>query len=102
MPEEPVDEKYKRAKRPDGASTNYFGKDGYRHGRVTVGVRDDGKPDRRHVMTKVSKAEIVKTGWKSWSRGIWSAPAPTAPVETVDETTSCPVRHWRRTRDSHS
>ncbi|MGY4990815.1 tyrosine-type recombinase/integrase [Streptomyces nigrescens] len=50
----------KRAKRPDGASSIYFGKDGYWHGRVTVGVRDDGKPDRRHVMSKVSEAEVIK------------------------------------------
>lgn len=50
----------KRAKRPDGASSIYFGTDGYWHGRVTVGVRDDGKPDRRHVMSKVSEAEVIK------------------------------------------
>ncbi|MFI5701738.1 tyrosine-type recombinase/integrase [Streptomyces xanthochromogenes] len=50
----------KRAKRPDGASSIYFGKDGYWHGRVTVGVRDDGRPDRRHVMSKVSEAEVIK------------------------------------------
>lgn len=55
-----MDEKSKRAKRPDGASTIYFGKDGYWHGRVTVGIRDDGKPDRRHVMSKVSEAEVIK------------------------------------------
>ena len=50
----------KRAKRPDGASSIYFGKDGYWHGRVTVGVRDDGQPDRRHVMSKVSEAEVIR------------------------------------------
>jgi integrase len=49
----------KRAKRPDGASSIYFGKDGYWHGRVTVGVRDDGKPDRRHVMCK-KESEVIK------------------------------------------
>lgn len=50
----------KRAKRPDGASSIYFGKDGYWHGRVTVGVCDDGNPDRRHVMSKVSEAEVIR------------------------------------------
>ncbi|MFG3051383.1 tyrosine-type recombinase/integrase [Kitasatospora sp. NPDC048239] len=50
----------KRAKRPDGTSSIYFGSDGYWHGRVTVGVRDDGKPDRRHVMSKVSEAEVIR------------------------------------------
>ena len=38
------------ARTPNGASSIYLGKDGYWHGRVTVGVRDDGSPDRRHVM----------------------------------------------------
>jgi len=37
---------------PDGTSSIYLGKDGYWHGRVSVGVRDDGRPDRRHVMNK--------------------------------------------------
>lgn len=50
----------KRAKRPDGASSIYFGTDGYWHGRVTVGVCDDGKPDRRHVSSKTSEAEVIK------------------------------------------
>jgi integrase len=81
-----VDEKSKRAKRPDGASTIYFGKDGYWHGRVTVGIRDDGKPDRRHVMSKVSEAEVIKKvrklerqrdagkvskAGKAWTLGAW-------------------------------
>ncbi len=30
-------------------SSIYRGEDGYWHGRVTVGVRDDGTLDRRHV-----------------------------------------------------
>ncbi|MEU3494445.1 site-specific integrase [Kitasatospora cineracea] len=50
----------KRAKRPDGTSSIYFGKDGSWHGRVTVGVRDDGTPDRRHVMSKKGEAEVIR------------------------------------------
>ncbi len=46
-------------RQPNGASSIYKGKDGYWHGRVTVGVKDDGKPDRRHVMG-ASRAEITK------------------------------------------
>lgn len=42
----------------NGRSSIYQGKDGYWHGRVTVGVRDDGKPDRRHVQAK-TKAEVT-------------------------------------------
>ncbi len=49
----------KRTRQPNGASSIYLGKDGKWHGRVTVGVRDDGKPDRRHVERK-TKAEVTK------------------------------------------
>lgn len=48
-----------KTRQPNGASSVYKGVDGYWHGRVTVGVRDDGKPDRRHIMRK-SKADAVK------------------------------------------
>ena len=44
---------------PNRASTVYQGTDGYWHGRVTVGLRDDGAPDRRHVMSK-SKGVVVR------------------------------------------
>nr|WP_237554626.1 site-specific integrase [Streptomyces sp. SID4948] len=35
-----------------------MGRDGKWHGRVTVGIRDDGKPDRRHVERK-TRAEVT-------------------------------------------
>lgn len=47
-----------RRKRPEGTrapnntSSIYLGKDGYWHGRVTVGTKDNGEPDRRHVSSK--------------------------------------------------
>jgi excisionase family DNA binding protein len=41
------------------ASSVYLGRDGYWHGRVTVGLRDNGTTDRRHIMSK-SKATVVK------------------------------------------
>jgi hypothetical protein len=47
-------------RRPNGASTIYFGKDGYWHGRVTVGFLDNGKPDRRHTQSKDEKEVIRK------------------------------------------
>ena len=34
-------------RKPNGASSIYFGNDGYWHGRGTVGIRDGGRPDRR-------------------------------------------------------
>jgi integrase len=58
---------------PNGASTIYFSEyDGKWHGRVTVGVGDDGKPDRRHVkrngesevITEVRKLERERDGGK--------------------------------------
>ncbi|GAA4461040.1 tyrosine-type recombinase/integrase [Phytohabitans houttuyneae] len=39
-------------RKPNGASSIYQGSDGSWHGRVTIGIRDDGKPDRRHVRGK--------------------------------------------------
>jgi hypothetical protein len=44
---------------PNGASTIYHGKDGYWHGRVTVGVLDNGRPDRRHVQAR-TEAEVIR------------------------------------------
>lgn len=49
----------KRTRQPNGASTVYLGNDDRWHGRVTVGVRDDGTPDRRHVSRK-SRGEAIK------------------------------------------
>jgi integrase len=43
----------------NGRSTIYLGRDGFWHGRVTVGVRDDGRPDRRHTMSK-SRSTVVR------------------------------------------
>ena len=43
---------------PNNTSSVYLGKDGYWHGRVTVGVKDDGRPDRRHVMG--TQADVIR------------------------------------------
>ncbi|UPZ30005.1 site-specific integrase [Streptomyces sp. LRE541] len=48
----------KRTRQPNGRSSIYQSKDGKWHGRVTVGIRDDGKPDRRHVERK-TRAEVT-------------------------------------------
>jgi hypothetical protein len=48
-----------RGRKPNRTSTVYRGKDGYWHGRVTVGVLNNGQPDRRHVMG-ASHAEILR------------------------------------------
>ncbi|MFF5144227.1 tyrosine-type recombinase/integrase [Streptomyces sp. NPDC013157] len=48
----------KRTRQPNGRSSIYQGSDGKWHGRVTVGIRDDGSPDRRHVERK-TRAEVT-------------------------------------------
>ena len=50
------------SKAADGRSSIYKGSDGYWHGRVTIGEREDGTWDRRHVQarTKAEVAEKVK------------------------------------------
>ncbi|MCT2589849.1 site-specific integrase [Streptomyces sp. N2-109] len=49
----------RKSRQPNGASSIYLGKDGRWHGRVTVGVKDDGTPDRRHISRK-TRAEATK------------------------------------------
>jgi integrase-like protein len=39
-------------RRPNQRSSIYLGKDGFWHGWVTIGVKTDGSPDRRHRMGK--------------------------------------------------
>lgn len=50
----------KKTRVGNGESSIYLGKDGYWHGRVTVGVKDNGRPDRRHVMSKTRVAVAKK------------------------------------------
>ncbi len=45
---------------PNAASTVYLGNDGRWHGRVSVGVKGDGSPDRRHVTGKSKSAVVTK------------------------------------------
>jgi integrase len=50
----------KGTRAPNGASTIYYSEYDERwHGRVTVGVLDDGKPDRRHVKRK-KEADVIR------------------------------------------
>jgi integrase len=45
---------------PNGGSTIYYSEYDHRwHGRVTVGVQDDGSPDRRHVKRK-KEADVIR------------------------------------------
>lgn len=44
----------------NGRSSIYQGERGYWHGRVTVGEKEDGTPDRRHVMARTKTAVTAK------------------------------------------
>ncbi|MFD8308112.1 tyrosine-type recombinase/integrase [Streptomyces sp. NPDC059690] len=80
-----AEDKKKRTRQPNGRSSIYFGKDGKWHGRVTVGIRDDGTPDRRHVerktraevtaavreLEKQRDAKSVKKPGKAWTVRAW-------------------------------
>ncbi|MDY0811622.1 tyrosine-type recombinase/integrase [Kitasatospora purpeofusca] len=48
-----------RSRKPNGDSTIYQAQNGRWHGYVTVGVKDDGSSDRRHVSRK-TRPEITK------------------------------------------
>lgn len=51
----------KRTRNANGRSSIYFSEsDGYWHGWVTVGVKDNGKPDRRHVKSKKKSTVVNK------------------------------------------
>jgi integrase len=70
---------------PNNTGSIYKGTDGYWHGRVTMGVQDNGRPDRRHVMSKdeatvrrqVRKLETardngeVRKPGRVWTVGQW-------------------------------
>jgi hypothetical protein len=46
-------------RRPNRRSSIYLGKDGLWHGWVTVGIKADGSPDRRHRKGK-TEAEVTR------------------------------------------
>jgi integrase len=50
------------------------GRDGYWHGRVIVGIKDDGKPDRRHVSAKTQAKATRKVRELEKLRGVWRTP----------------------------
>lgn len=56
----------KRTRNSNGRSSIYLGKDGYWHGRVTVGLKDNGAPDRRHTMSKDKQKVLAKV--KEWEK----------------------------------
>lgn len=79
----------KKSRNDNGRSSIYEGKDGYWHGRVTVGVLDNGKPDRRHVMSK-SRATIArKVSELEKAREAGTATKPGKPMSVAQW-----IGHW--------
>lgn len=53
-------ERAKGTRAPNGASSIYYSEyDKLWHGRVTIGIRDDGRPDRRHVK-RTKEADVIR------------------------------------------
>ena len=48
------------ARKPNKRSSIYLGSDGWWHGWVTVGIKDDGSPDRRHRKARTEAAVTRK------------------------------------------
>jgi integrase len=53
------DEGPSASRNSNGESSIYKGTDGFWHGRVTMGTKDDGSPDRRHRSAK-TRTEVVR------------------------------------------
>ena len=79
-----------KSRKPNNASTIYRGKDGYWHGRVTVGVRDDGRPDRRHVMASTQAEIVTKVRKLEQERGSGTTRKASRKVWTVESW----LMHW--------
>ena len=66
-----------------------LGRDGRWHGRVTVGIRDDGRTDRRHVSAKTKAAVTAMVRELEERRATSSLPRPSERW-TVEGW----LRHW--------
>ena len=80
------------SRRPNGRSSIYLGQDGRWHGRVTMGVRNDGTPDRRHVTGTTESAVTKKVQALEQQRTAGSV-ADTGRAPTVEHW----LQHWLRT-----
>ncbi|WP_063628132.1 tyrosine-type recombinase/integrase [Actinospica robiniae] len=103
-----------RSRRSNGKSSCYLGADGRWHGRVSVGLKSDGSPDRRHVsskdkqtvLEKIERLETLRDAGKAvppsriptvaeWMRTWLDTIAPrTAQPSTVNEIYRPKVERW--------
>lgn len=87
----------KKKRNVNGRSSIYRDKDGNWHGRVTMGVRDDGTPDRRHVRgkTRTEVARKVRQLEKARDEGNFSKPGRSWTVAQW-------LAHWVENIAAHS
>jgi integrase len=78
----------------NGRSTIYQGSDGYWHGRVIVGVTDQGKPDRRHVMSRSKSVVAARVRELEKKREIGNVPLP-----GIRWTVAGWLEHWLENTD---
>jgi integrase len=93
------------ARKPNRRSSIYLGKDGWWHGWVTVGIKDDGSPDRRHRKARTEAAVTRKVRELEHARDSGQARIAARPV-TVGQwmdtwlTTIAPRRIRRSTLET--
>lgn len=103
-----------KTRKRNGGSTSYLGSDGRWHGRVSIGLKPDGSPDRRHVsaidrdtvIEKIEKLEALRDAGQivapsrvptlaEWMRTWLHTITPrTAQQSTVDEIYRPKVERW--------
>jgi len=72
------------ARKPNQRSSIYLGKDGWWHGWVTIGIKDDGSPDRRHRKARTEAAVTRKVRELERTRDSGHVPGAGRPV-TVEQ-----------------
>ena len=76
-------------RKPNGRSSIYLGADGRWPGRVTMGVKDNGQPDRRHVAAKTEAGVTKKVRQLEQQRGAGAVAAAGRTPSVADW-----LRHW--------
>ena len=68
------------ARKPNKRSSIYLGNDGWWHGWVTIGIKDDGSPDRRHRKARTEAAVTRKVRELEHTRDSGHLPAAGRPL----------------------
>jgi len=68
------------ARKPNKRSSIYLGNDGWWHGWVTIGIKDDGSPDRRHRKARTEAAVTRKVRELERTRDSGHLPAAGRPL----------------------